>query len=224
MESEPALEDYLKSAPYHYVRDLTGGGGSGLDKKVLILRGGVAVAAKPGHTPDYAHQAKCEVAAWLLSAELEMTKLVPTTVLRPVPAPGGGEVEGSAQVLWARFVVAEQNFTHTSCPDDVAWLIAVFDCLAANTDRNDGNWGAITQLPDAVLVDHGLCFTRGPTTSPFFAARRGDDLPDDVRAHVNAFLATSGTTRLHEVLDVHVVQEVIGRAQHLVDTGKLLLP
>ncbi len=54
-------------------------------------------------------------------------------------------------------------------PDETGWLIAVFVCLAANTDRNDG---AITRLPDVVHVDHGLYFGVGPTTSPFFQARQ----------------------------------------------------
>jgi hypothetical protein len=160
----------------------------------------------------------------LLAAELEVSRLVPTTVLRQVPAPGGGVVEGSAQVLWAQFVKAEQNFRHVDCPDETGRLIAVFDCLAANTDRNDGNWGAITQLPDAVLVDHGLWFGVGPTTSPFFQVRQGQDLPTDVLPHLRAFLATSGNTRLHKMLDPPVVQAVIDCAQHLVPTGKLLLP
>jgi hypothetical protein len=54
-----------------------------------------------------------------------LTDIAPATVLRQVPAPGGGEIEGSAQVEWPESVRAEQNFRHTDCPDDRAWQIAV---------------------------------------------------------------------------------------------------
>jgi hypothetical protein len=132
VESQGALEAYLKAAPIQYTRPLPGGGGH-QEKKILILEGGVAVAAKPGHDPNYAQQAKCEVGAHRLAVELAMSKLVPTTVLRPVPGPNG-EVEGSVQVLWPQFVVAAGSFTHTDCQDKIGWEIAVFDALAANTD------------------------------------------------------------------------------------------
>jgi hypothetical protein len=92
------------------------GGGGHQEKKILVLEGGIAVAAKPGHDPNYAQQAKCEVAAHRLAVELGMSKLVPTTVLRRVPGPYG-EVEGSAQVLWPQFVVAVGNFTATDSAD-----------------------------------------------------------------------------------------------------------
>ena len=176
---------------------------------MLFLRGGVAVAAKPNESPELAQQAMCEVAAYFLARELDFGRLVPTTVLRRVPGPGGGDIEGSAQVMWHQFVIAEQHFSHTDCPDDVAWKIAVFDLLAANTDRNSGNWGAITALPDAVLIDHGHCFTKGPATaSPFFIDRHGQPLPDDVKPHVERFLASAANTRLQSVLDGPIVEGV----------------
>lgn len=224
MESQGALEAYLKAAPIQYTRPLPGGGGH-QEKKILILAGGVAVAAKPGHDPNFAQQAKCEVAAYRLAVELGMSKLVPTTVLRPVPGPNGN-IEGSAQVLWPQFVVAQVGgFTHTDCTPEVGWEIAVFDTLAANTDRNDGNWGAITALPDAVLIDHGHCFTKSPnTTSLFFQHRHNQQIPSDLLNRVEAFVNDAENTRLREVLDEPIVVQVMERARHLVQGGTLALP
>lgn len=225
MWSERALEAYLKTSPYGRVRDLRGGGGGGQHKKVLTLRGGISVVAKPNDTPENERQARNEVAAWRLAVEMDLTEIAPATVLRQVPAPGGGEIEGSAQVEWPGFVRAEQNFRHTDCDNDRAWLIAVFDAVAANVDRNDGNWGAVIQLPDAVLCDHGRCFNYGTTTtSPFFQDRRDHQIPAEALGHIETFLITSGSTRLREMLDAPTVDQVIARAQHLVDEGKLTLP
>jgi hypothetical protein len=191
----------------------------------LTLLGGVNVVAKPNDTQENEKQARNEVAAWLLAVEMELTDIAPATVLRQVPAPGGGETEGSAQVEWPGFVRAEQNFRYSDCPDDRAWLIAVFDAVAANADRNDGNWGAVIGLPDAVLCDHGRCFTYVSTTaSPFFQDRHDKPIPADSMGHVEAFLNTSGNTRLREMLDDATVDQVIARAQHLVHEGKLVVP
>jgi hypothetical protein len=223
VESQRALEAYLHGAPIQYIRPLPGGGGH-QEKKILVLEGGIAVAAKPGHDPNYAQQAKCEVAAHRLAVELGMSKLVPTTVLRRVPGPYG-EVEGSAQVLWPQFVVAVGNFTATDGADEVGWEIAVFDALAANTDRNDTNWGAITALPDAVLIDHGHCFTKSSnTTSAFFQHRHDQQIPAALLNRVEAFVNNASNTHLREVLDEPVVDQVIERARHLVQDGKLTLP
>lgn len=225
MGSGSDLEKYLRTAPVMYERPLVGGGGH-RDKKILWLEGGVAVAAKAGSTPELMTQARCEVAAWLLALELEMTKLVPTTVMRKMPAAAGGEVECSAQVMWTQFKMAlGGGFTHTDCPDETGWHIAVFDVLAANIDRHDGNWGAIDAMPDAVLVDHGHCFTKSPnTTSQFYVARQGQQIPDGALALVQKFVDDSDRTRLKEVLDQPIVQQVIDRAQHLVHGGVLALP
>ncbi len=225
MEFDDALEEYRRSAPIDYVRPLPGGGGGGQNKKVLFLRGGVAVAAKPNESADLKKQANNEVGAYLLAKELDMGQLVSATVLRQMPAPGGGSIEGSAQVMWHRFIEAQQKFSHTDCPDEVAWTIAVFDCVAANADRNDNNWGAITRLPDAVLIDHGKCFTEASrTTSQFFVEREGEELPTRLLTNLEEFLAKSQSTRLMEVLDKTVVEQVIKRAQHLVGEGELVLP
>ena len=108
---------------------------------------------------------------------------------------------------------------------ETGWLIAVFDVLAANIDRNDGNWGAIDAMPDAVLVDHGHCFTKSPnTTSQFYVARQGQQIPDEALALIQKFVDHSDGTRLKEVLDQPIVQQVIDRAQHLVHGGVLALP
>jgi hypothetical protein len=97
--------------------------------------------------------------------------------------------------------------------------------LAANTDRNDTNWGAITALPDAVLIDHGHCFTKSSnTTSAFFQHRHDQQIPAALLNRVEAFVNNASNTHLREVLDEPVVDQVIERARHLVQDGKLTLP
>lgn len=224
VESEECLEEYLRSAPIDYVLDLPGGGGHSA-KKTLILRGGVGVAAKPAHDPDSTTQAANEVAASIVARELGVADLVPLTVYRQVPDPSGDEVQGSVQVLWPRFELAQGHFTHVECPDDVAWRIALFDAIIANTDRNDGNWGALGALPYAVMIDHGHCFTKAPNcTSPFFTARQGQQIPDELVENARRFCGNAGESRLKGVLADQYVQETVHRAQHMVDTGLLALP
>lgn len=222
MEREDELEEYLRAAPVIYERPLPGGGGHA-EKKILWLRGGVAVAAKPGIDANYVAQAQCEVAAWLLAAELDMTRLVPVTVMRKIPTTAG-ETDGSAQVLWAQFKTAlDLGLQPSQCADSVGWDIAVFDVLTANTDRHNANWGVIGSLPDAVLVDHGHCFLKPPrTTSPFYLERQGQPIPADLLQRLQTFITNAGNTRLSEALDSAVVQQVIDRAQHLVQGGGLL--
>lgn len=219
MEREDELEAYLRTAPVMYERPLPGGVGHA-EKKILWLRGGVAVAAKPGIDANYIDQARCEVAAWLLAAGLDMTRLVPVTVMRKIPTTAG-EVDGSAQVMWAQFRTAlDLGLQPSQCTESVGWDIAVFDVLTANTDRHNANWGVIDTLPDAVLVDHGHCFLKAPrTSSPFYLERQGQPIPADQLQRLQTFITNSGSTRLDEVLDSMVVQQVINRAQHLVHSG-----
>lgn len=170
-------------------------------------------------------QAHNEVAAWLLARETGMARLVPTTVLRQVPAPGGGEVEDSAQVLWPRFVLAQGHFNASHCPDELGWKIAVFDYVIANSDRNDGNWVAIDGRPEfAVLIDHGNSITHGPrTSSPFAQARNGQHVPPEIVETLRGFVNGASNTRLNEVLDGQHVSEIVERIRRIVDSGMLTL-
>jgi hypothetical protein len=147
-----ALEFHLGGAGIERVRPLEGGGGHP-DKMTLVLQGGVGVAAKAGRTPEQLKRAKREVAAWLLAYELGIDRFVPATVLRKVPASHDATtmVHGSVQVLWPRFMTAlDAGVGALDCPEDVSWRVAVLDTLAANTDRNLGNWGVIDELPQRV--------------------------------------------------------------------------
>jgi hypothetical protein len=137
-----ALEFHLRNADIERVRPLEGGGGHP-DKMTLVLQGGVGVAAKAGGTPEQLKRARREVAAWLLAYELGIDRFVPATVLRKVPGSPGATtmVCGSVQVLWPRFRTAlDAGVEAFACPEDVSWRVAVLDTLAANTDRNPGNW------------------------------------------------------------------------------------
>lgn len=94
-----------------------------------------------------------ELAAYLLSEEMELD-LVPPTVIRDGPI-------GEGSVQW--FVAADHQqhyFTiHESRPDlyEPLRALAVFDLLANNTDRKSGH--VLVDDADHIWgIDHGLCF------------------------------------------------------------------
>ncbi|MFI4992108.1 MAG: hypothetical protein ACHQCH_00635 [Solirubrobacterales bacterium] len=224
LDTTERLERYLKEAPVLHVRPLEGGGGHS-NKATLILQGGVGVAAKRAADEQMKIQARREVAAWVLATELAMPHLVPATVLRQVPAgddPSGDQVESSVQILWPRFKTALEGPTPASdCDDDTSWPIAVFDLLAANTDRNDGNWGTIEGLPRVALIDHGHAFAGTGSSSPFVARHMGTVLPANLREQVVRFHSGSGTSRLTEYLDAEACKGVFERAAKLAQEGTL---
>jgi hypothetical protein len=217
------LESYLRDAVVLHVRPLPGGGGHA-SKAALILQGGVGVVAKRAADGNMLTQAKREVAAWVLAMELGLSTLVPTTVLRQVPETDdvtGGYVEASVQVLWPRFTTAAQDsLACAQCSDELSWSVAVFDILAANTDRNDGNWGTIEGLPRVALVDHGHAFQGDDSNSPFVERHRGEDIPPDLISCVEQLHANEAASRLTQFLDVPVCQGVFARAAKL-KGGKL---
>jgi hypothetical protein len=176
------LERYLCDATIELVRPLEGGGGHP-DKMTLVLQGGVGVAAKAGSNEIQLVRAKREVAAWLLACELGVERLVPATVLREVPAPAGTvePVAGSVQVLWPRFLTSvKAGVSPSECPAEVSWPVGIFDMLAANTDRNAGNWGIIDQLPHIALIDHGHAFESAASSSEFATKHQGQAIPADL--------------------------------------------
>lgn len=212
------LELYLATAGIDLERPLIGGGGHP-DKMTLILRGGVAVAAKVGTDTLQMTRARREVAAWRLACELDLHELVPATVLREMPTSlGSSDVcEGSAQVLWPRFSTAhDKGLDPNVCSDNVSWPIAVFDTLAANTDRNEHNWGVIDEEPHIVLIDHGHAFEAQSSDSRFALRHKDQPVPDALLAKVDAFAADPAQSKIVDLLTEDELSRVFSRAQLIV--------
>lgn len=207
------------------VEALAGGGGHPRKHKMtLFLEGGVAVAAKAGADTDMLKRAKREVAAWVLACELGLQTLVPATVLRTMPASMGSEeeVEGSAQLLWPRFSTAlDKSIDVRYVPDHVGMQIAVFDTLAANSDRSNDNWGIIEQLPHAVLIDHGHAFENPPSDSPFALAFKDELLSPTLIAAIQQFADGKKDSRLNGLLDDTELDELFARATQIAGEKRL---
>jgi len=217
------LELYLAAAEIDLERPLIGGGGHP-DKMTLILRGGVAVAAKVGTDARQMARAKREVAAWRLACELDLHELVPATVLREMPATlGSADVcEGSAQVLWPRFSTAnEKGLDPSVCHEDVSWPIAVFDALAANTDRNEHNWGVIDEEPHIVLIDHGHAFEAAASDSGFTLRHKDQAVPQALLAKVANFAADPAQSKIADLLTEDELSRLFSRAQLIAGDGVL---
>ena len=156
----------------------------------------------------------------MLACETALEWLVPTTVLRQIPIPAGGTVEGSAQVMWPQFNGALQaKVTPADCSDDIAWPIALFDLLVAHNDRKDDNWGVIDALPRAVLIDNGHAFGNPTTNSPFCARFQGQQIPPDYVARLQPFRNGATTSRLWEFLPDAEMRALLARADALLNSG-----
>ncbi len=119
-----------------------------------------------------------ELAAYLLSATMELD-LVPPTVVRDGPL-------GEGSLQW--FVDADHQqhyFTiHEQRPDlhPVLARIAVFDLIANNTDRKSGH--VLIDADDHIWgIDHGLCFAADFKLRTVVWEFGGDDIDDDLVEH-----------------------------------------
>lgn len=224
IEAMDALERYLVEAPVEHIRPLDGGGGHP-NKMALVLRGGVAVAAKVGDGEQMVRQARREVAAWVLAIELKMEHLVPATVLRAIPALDGDEIlEGSAQILWPRFKSAiDDGLTPESCEGETSWPIAIFDMLLVNTDRKEDNWGTVDGMPRVVLIDHGHAFEAVDSHSLFVDMHRDEAIPGDLLSSIRVFEANRSASRLWRILQKGECEAVFDRAAAILKHGTLTI-
>jgi hypothetical protein len=103
----------------------------------------------------------------------------------------------------------------------VSWPIGVFDALAANTDRNEHNWGVIDDMPHIVLIDHGHAFEAQATDSGFATRHRDEALPSDILKAVEAFAADPAESRLCGLLAEDELARVFSRADAIRRDGKL---
>jgi hypothetical protein len=96
-----------------------------------VLEGGVTVLVKPLCT--HQNGGLAEVAAWRLTCLLGWTGLVPVTVLRSMWCPSHDTVEAVAAII---MIESRDDFPEMSAfSDEELWKAAVFDVLAAQTDR-----------------------------------------------------------------------------------------
>ncbi len=157
-----------------------------------------------------------ERAAYLLSDALQWG-IVPPTVIR------GDAPLGIGSLQW--FIEAdagEHYFTlYAHAPETRAALvrIAVFDCLANNTDRKSGH---VLRGPDGHIwgIDNGLCFAAASKLRTVIWDFAGDPIPDALLADI-APLAEAVPPGLAELLDDGEAAALARRARRLLRDGVL---
>ncbi|MGA7203649.1 MAG: SCO1664 family protein [Specibacter sp.] len=157
-----------------------------------------------------------ERAAYLLSEHLGWG-LVPLTVIRDDAPLGIGSLQ------W--FVDGDSREHYFTIYDDAPELhaalarMAVFDCIANNTDRKSGHvlrghdgrvWG----------IDHGLCFSADFKLRTVIWEFAGEPIPENLLADI-ARLAGAVPADLAELLDAAEVTALQRRADRLLRQGVL---
>lgn len=225
MESLDELEGYLRHANVLSVATFPLHGAHPSFR--VTLEGGVAVLAKPvDATPDAAKMVPREVAAWIVARALGWSDLLAATVLREVPGIRETEsVAASLQVLWPDF---QPDAPLAVFRDDDVWRAAVFDVLIAQTDRSGHNWLAVPP-PGAEeesrlkLVDHGYAFDfeGRALASSFFAAKRGQPIPADVKATLARLVDEWPPPGLADLLEPEALTKLERRARRLASADVL---
>jgi hypothetical protein len=218
------LEDYLRQARILDVGEFAEHGGHKSFR--FILEGGVGALAKPAHTapgPDASWVVRYEVAGWMVARDLGWTDLVATTVLRETDLfPGHTAlVETSVQVLWPSF---DRVADPSQFEDHDLWRAALIDRLILHTDRAHNNWGAVPGhgRPRLKLIDHGLAFgTAGAANSTFVEAKRGQEVPGEIRHEISEFLDHCEESELRDFLPDSGLKALLDRGRLIVETGVL---
>jgi hypothetical protein len=216
------LEEFLRTAPIIY-QGVWPIGGAHQNKMELILEGGVAAIAKPADWPDGPRTVQCEVAAWEVAKVLGWPDLLAATVRREVRSPASSEpVDAAVQIAWAR----PMPDTNAPFSDNDTWRAAVFDLVIDHSDRGGHNWLAVPSdaaTPQLKLVDHGYAFGAPgrPFQSTFFDKWRGQTLPEDVKADLEALLAAPPQRGLETLLPTGEYSKMMERVQALVAAGIL---
>jgi hypothetical protein len=225
MEGLDDLEGYLGSAKILGTSTFTLQGAHPSFR--VILEGGVTTLVKPANTApsDGEAMVRYEVAGWLVARELGWTDLVSTTVLRHTDELPGGETTASFQVIWSEF---DPDADISRFPDEELWKAAIFDTLVLHSDRSH-NWGAVpTRGRDGLrLVDHGYAFRAWPGrpfSSRFEEEKRGEEIPDERRDELEAFLQEAERGDLADHLEDDVLEQLMERGRHMVKSGVLGLP
>jgi hypothetical protein len=162
--------------------------------------------------------AKREVAAYLLSQELDW-ELVPPTVYRRRKMPIGS---GSVQV----YIEHNPQYHYFNLEqDDRARLqpAALFDLLANNADRK-GSHILVDDTGHIWLIDHGLCFNRENKLRTVIWDFVGQPIPDDLKRDLIRLLPelareSEFTIRLHSYLSWSEINALNNRCAVLLSTG-----
>lgn len=159
---------------------------------------------------------KRERAAYVLSDHLGWD-LVPLTVVRDDAPAGVGSVQ-----LFVDGDHREHYFTlYDSRPDlhDAMRRMAVFDCVANNTDRKSGH---VLLGPDDQLygIDHGLCFAADFKLRTVIWDFGGEDIPSDALEAIEP-LADAVPDALASLLTDEEVAALQSRVRRLLTTRVL---
>lgn len=159
---------------------------------------------------------RCERAAYLLSEDLKWA-IVPPTVIRE------GTPLGTGSLHW--FIegdMREHHFTLYAHATDM-WAalarIAVFDCLANNTDRKSGH---VLRESDGRIwgIDHGLCFAARNKLRTVIWDFAGDPIPAGLLAEITP-LSEAVPPDVAGLLDDAEAGALMRRARRLVRDGVL---
>jgi hypothetical protein len=102
----------------------------------------------------------------------------------------------------------------------------MFDVVARQTDRSDGNWGLIKGVARPKLTDNGYAMApweQRSFQSVFLEHHKGKSIPEVFLSPVEQFLerAEAGHSRLGEVLDDDALDALLRRARALVNARQL---
>jgi hypothetical protein len=218
------LEAYLKSAE---VESVSGWPLRGSHPSYLVvLVGGIGTIGKPEDQAPAPGSSRREVAAWILARDLGWPDLVATSIFRKLPSQGnpGTQTDWSLQVVWP---ANERGPSLDRFADGDVVRAAIFDALVVHGDRHGANYLAVPPVASGVqprlkLVDHGSAFTAADTASPFYLARRGQELPDECHRAIEGCLAKYPGD-LKPLLEQGELDALLARLERLRDTRKVIL-
>jgi hypothetical protein len=226
-QDHAAIREALRSAEV-ISRKKIGRGVGGAEKLVLELGGTrfhaafrtVDVTRRPPPTGGttrptmkYRDAAIFEVAAYELSELLGLGR-VPPTVERRI-----GDVSGSVQI-WLEGTMPEVELVEQEAlnpPDEARWrrqkqVMRAFDCLIANTDRNQGNL-LIDDQWNIWLIDHTRSFRR---TTRLLDVDRLSSCERRLWTALNEVDEDTLTQRLDPYLERLEITNLLRRRLHLV--------
>ncbi len=134
-----------------------------------------------------------EVAAYLVSRALGFD-FIPLTVLRDGPyGPGSLQqfIDHDPEYHYFNFKPADRRRLRP---------VALFDLLANNADRKGGHILVERHTRRLYLIDHGLCFHEEDKLRTVLWDFAGEDIPPDLLATLEGFLASLETSGLRAAL------------------------
>ena len=158
-----------------------------------------------------------EVAAYLLSQELDWN-LVPPTVYRAEGPAGSGSLQ-----LHVEHDPEYHYFNFSDEHRQKLRIVALFDILMNNADRKGGH--VLVDPEDHIwLIDHGICFHHQYKLRTVIWDFVGEPLPEELCADLNDFLpklsdGSDFAKKLEEYLLEHEIRALAARAELLLEEG-----